>query len=81
MAFSLTAVQNTIQTGDDNYLLVGSVILIFVCVVVLIGYITVRIVTSNNEKSYQKHGKRVSIKDKSAGVGQKLTFLKDKDPG
>lgn len=80
--FSLTTVQNTIQTGDDNYLLVGSVILIFVCVVVLIGYITVRIVTSNNEKSYQKHGKRVKYKkDKSAGVGQKLTFLKDKDPG
>ena len=78
----LMAIKNGVQTGDDNYLLIGSFILLVVSVVFLMGYLTVRVVGNKREQIYADKGAPVKFKkDKTAGEGKELTFLKDKNPG
>lgn len=77
-----TVVQQVVQTGDENIMMIASFILLALSVVILFGYITVRLVGERREKKMSKNGINVKFKkDKSAGDGVKLTFLKDKDPG
>lgn len=77
-----TTIQEVVQTGDENVMMVVSFIILILSVAVLFGYITVRLVGERREKKIEKNGVNVKFKkDKSAGEGVKLTFLKDKDPG
>lgn len=77
-----TIAQQVVQTGDDNVMMLASFILLAVSVIVLLGYITVRLIGTKREERYERQGVDVKFKkDKSAGEGVELTFLKDKNPG
>jgi len=77
-----TAIQQVVQTGDENTMMVISFVVLIISAAVLFGYITVRLVGERREKRIEKNGVNVKFKkDKSVGEGVKLTFLKDKDPG
>lgn len=77
-----TVMQQVVQTGDDNILMIASFIMLIVSVLLLLGYITVRLICAKREEKVERQGVNVKFKkDKSAGEGVELTFLKDKNPG
>lgn len=71
-----------VQTGDDNYLYIGSVILMVVSLLVGISYIIVRIITYKKEEIATRPGSPVTFKKtKTTGDGRKMAELLGKKPG
>ena len=77
-----TLIQDGVQTGDDNVILIGSFILLIISVVTLISYIICRVVFYQKDKAASHQKLPVTYrKGEVQGTQGKMSDLLGKKPG
>lgn len=77
-----TALQTGVQTGDENYLFFGSLILMVVSFCVLLSYIVIRIVVYVKEENVERTALPVTFnKHRDRDTSEKMSSLFGKKPG